>query len=146
MKLSTKTRLQIQKPVDEVFEAIVNPEEMTRYFISESSGRLEEGKEIIWKFPEFEDKFSVTQIKVEPNRSVSFVWDPNTIVLITLEPVEAHSTIVAVSEGGKELNQENLDWLINNTGGWANFLACMKAWLEYGIELRKGAFDFMRKN
>ena len=146
MKLTTKTRLQIQKPVDEVFEAIVNPEEMTRYFISESSGRLEEGKEIIWKFPEFEDKFSVTQIKVEPNRSVSFVWDPNTIVLITLEPVEAHSTIVAVSEGGKELNQENLDWLTNNTGGWANFLACMKAWLEYGIELRKGAFDFMRKN
>jgi hypothetical protein len=23
----------------------------------------------------------------------------------------------------------------------ANFLACLKAWLEYGINLRKGAFD-----
>jgi hypothetical protein len=36
--------------------------------------------------------------------------------------------------------------VIGNTEGWANFLACMKAYLEYGIQLRKGAFDFMRKN
>jgi hypothetical protein len=28
---------------------------MTKYFISESSGRLESGKEVIWKFPEFEE-------------------------------------------------------------------------------------------
>lgn len=35
---------------------------------------------------------------------------------------------------------------IANTEGWANFLACMKAYLEYDIQLRKGAFDFMRKN
>lgn len=30
-----------------------------------------------------------------------------------------------------------------NTEGWANFLACLKAYLEYGINLRKGAFDFL---
>ena len=35
---------------------------------------------------------------------------------------------------------------LGNTEGWANFLACMKAYLEYGIQLRKGAFDFMREN
>lgn len=29
-----------------------------------------------------------------------------------------------------------------NTEGWANFLACLKAYLDYGINLRKGAFDF----
>ena len=26
----------------------------------------------------------------------------------------------------------------------SNFLACLKAYLEYGINLRKGAFDFMK--
>ena len=54
MKLESKAAIQIQKPIEDVFEAIVNPEKMTQYFISESSGKLESGNEVIWKFPEFE--------------------------------------------------------------------------------------------
>ena len=55
MKLISHAALQIQKPIEEVFEGIVNPMTLTKYFISESSGPLEAGKEVIWKFPEFED-------------------------------------------------------------------------------------------
>lgn len=145
MRLESNATIQIQKPVEEVFEGIVNPEKMTKYFISESNGRLETGKEVIWKFPEFNDKFPVKEIKIETNRSISFVWDPETVVIITLEKLPGNSTIVRVNENGKELNEDNLKWALDNSGGWANFLACMKAYLEYGIQLRKGAFDFMRK-
>lgn len=145
MKLESKAVIQIQKPIEEVFQGIVNPEKMTKYFISESSGRLESEKEVIWKFPEFEDKFLVKEIKIENNSSISFVWDPETVVKITLEKMPDDSTIVKVNENGKELNEDNLKWALENSGGWANFLACMKAYLEYGIQLRKGAFEFMRK-
>ena len=145
MKLESKATIQIQKPIEEVFEGIVNPSQMTKYFISESSGRLETAKEVIWKFPEFPDKFPVTEIKIETNRSISFVWDPETVVKITLEKLPDNSTIVRVNENGKEFNEDNLKWALENSGGWANFLACMKAYLEYGIQLRIGAFDFMRK-
>lgn len=145
MKLESNATIQIQKPIEEVFEGIVNPEKMTKYFISESSGRLETGKEVIWKFPEFEDKFPIKEIKIENTSTISFVWDPETIVKITLEKLPDDSTIVRVNENGKELNAANLKWALENSGGWANFLACMKAYLEYGIQLRKGAFDFMRK-
>lgn len=144
MKLTASASIQIQKPIEEVFEAIVNPEMMTKYFISESSGRLETGKDLLWKFPEFPDRYPVNDVKIESHRSVSFVWDKETRVLITLETQPDQSTLVKVTEGGKEYNEENLKWVIGNTGGWANFLACMKAYLEYGIQLRKGAFDFMR--
>lgn len=146
MRLESKASIQIQKPGSEVFEGIVNPEIMTKYFISESSGRLEQGKEVIWEFPEFDGKYPLTDIKVETNRLVSFVWDPETVVTISLESLPDKSTLVRVNENGKELNEKNLKWVLENTGGWANFLACMKAYLEYGIQLRKGAFDFMRKN
>ena len=145
MRLESNVTIQIQKPIEEVFEGIVNPEKMTKYFISESSGRLESGKEVIWKFPEFDDKFPINKIKIETNRSISFVWNPETVVNITLEELPDTSTIVSVNENGKELNEDNLKWALENSGGWANFLACMKAYLEYGIQLRKGAFDFMRK-
>mgnify|MGYP001823882683 CR=1 FL=1 len=145
MRLESNATIQIQKPIEDVFAGIVDPAKMTKYFISESSGRLETGKEVIWKFPEFADRFPVNEIKIEPNRSISFVWDPNTIVTITLEKSTDNSTIIEVNENGKEFNEDNLKWVLENTEGWANFLACMKAYLEYGIQLRKGAFDFMRK-
>jgi uncharacterized protein YndB with AHSA1/START domain len=146
MKLIAKATIQIQKPIEEVFEGIVNPEKMTKYFISESNGRMETGKELTWKFPEFPDLVPVKDISVDINRSVSFVWDNETVVTITLEAQADKSTVVKVTEDGKAYSEDNLKWAIGNTEGWANFLACMKAYLEYGIQLRKGAFDFMKQN
>jgi len=63
-----------------------------------------------------------------------------------LEAQADKSTVVKVTEDGKPYNEENLKWVIGNTEGWSHFLACMKAYLEYGIQLRKGAFNFMREN
>ncbi|WP_281228275.1 SRPBCC domain-containing protein [Flavobacterium aquiphilum] len=146
MKLVAKASIQIQKPIKKVFEGIVNPEKMTNYFISESTGKMETGKELTWKFPEFDQRFPIKNITTKINSSVSFVWDLATIVTIALEAQPDKSTVVKVTEDGKEFNEENLKWAIGNTEGWANFLACMKAYLEYGIHLRKGAFDFMREN
>jgi hypothetical protein len=56
-----------------------------------------------------------------------------------------NSTLVTVTEKSMENNEAGIKWLKGNSGGWANFLACLKAYLEYGINLRKGAFDFMKK-
>jgi uncharacterized protein YndB with AHSA1/START domain len=145
MKLTAQATLQIQKPVSEVFEAIVNPDQLTKYFISESSGRMETGKELTWEFGDFPGKFPVKVTEVHTNQSISFVWDEATVVKITLEAQPDNSTVVNVTEGEKDLSEENLKWLIGNTFGWGNFLDCMKAYLEYGINLRKGAFDYMKK-
>lgn len=145
MKLTAQATLQIQKPVSEVFEAIVNPMHLTQDFISESSGRMEAGKELTWEFGDFPGKFPVKVTQVQANQAISFVWDEETIVNITLEAQPDNSTVVKVTEGEKDLNEENLKWLIGNTFGWGNFLDCMKAFMEYGINLRKGAFDYMKK-
>lgn len=146
MSLTSEASLQIQKPIHEVFEAIVNPDHMTQYFISESNGKMETGTDLLWKFPEFPDRYPMTQIQIEINKSISFVWDPETVVKINLEAQADNSTVVRVSESGKENNETNIQWLTQNSGGWANFLACMKAYLEYGIQLRKGAYEFMRQD
>lgn len=143
-----QTALQIQKPVPEVYEAIVSPEQMAHYFISESTGRMEKNKQVVWKFPEFEEDAPVNIKTVELNRYISFTWDINGkqhLVEIELTGKENNSTLVQIKESGGENNDQGILWLKQNTEGWANFLACLKAWLEYGINLRKGAFDFMRK-
>lgn len=147
-RLEVEAALQISKPVDRVFEAIVDPAEMTNYFLSRSSGRLIEGERVTWGFPEFEDEFPINVDKVVENSYVSFHWevDGETLhVEITLSPVNGGSTVVTVTEKSRQNDEAGILWLRGNTAGWANFLACLKAYLEYGINLRKGAFDFLRK-
>jgi uncharacterized protein YndB with AHSA1/START domain len=142
--LTIKAALKVAKPAQQVFEAIADPAHMSHYFISQSSGRMEAGKTLQWQFPEFEGQFPVRVQQVEPNRLISFNWDDmdgtETKVTITLQPMN-EATFVTVTEGSKPNNEANIGWLMRNTEGWANFLACLKAYLEYGINLRKGAFD-----
>lgn len=144
--LEIKTALQISKPVNEVFEAIVDPTKMSNYFISKGSGRMEEDTQIIWQFPEFDMNFPVRVSKIEINKYISFYWDMDGIELLVemiLAPRDNNSTVVTITEKGRNNDEAGIKWLKGNTEGWANFLACLKAYLEYGINLRKGAFDFL---
>ena len=147
-KLEIKTAMQIQKPSSEVFEAIVDPEKMSNYFISESTGRMEEGKTLEWKFPEFDIVFPVRIGKIEKDKYISYFWDSEDgkelLVEMLLTPGENNSTILTITEKSMENNEAGIKWLMGNSAGWANFLACLKAYLEFGINLRKGGFDFMK--
>jgi uncharacterized protein YndB with AHSA1/START domain len=147
--LTVHAKIQIAKTPAQVFEAIVNPEQMVNYFISQSTGRMEEGKTLIWKFPEFEGEDPVHISKIEKDKLISFYWDINGkqhLTEITLTPAAGGHTIVSIIETGGNNDEAGINWLKGNTEGWANFLACLKAWLEYGINLRKGTFEFMKKN
>ena len=144
--LSIETKLQILQPPELIFEAIVDPAEMSNYFISKGSGKMEEGKQIIWQFPEFDTSFPIQVGKIEKNKYISFHWELDGIELLvemTLSPRADNSTLVTVTEKSRKNDEAGIKWLKGNTEGWANFLACLKAWLEYGINLRKGAFNFM---
>ncbi len=147
-KLEIEVALQIRKPAVEVFEAIVDPDKMSNYFISKSSGRLQEGKEITWWFPEFEEEFPIKVNRVEQDKYISYYWDideEELLVEITLTPIE-DTTLASITEKSRDNNEAGIKWLKRNTEGWANFLACLKAYLEFGVNLRKGGFDFLKKS
>jgi uncharacterized protein YndB with AHSA1/START domain len=145
-KLEIETSLKIQKPTHDVFEAIVDPKKISNYFISKSSGRLEQGKTITWQFPEMDMEFPVRVNNVQTDQFISYDWDNfedgvTTTVEIELQPRDEDETFVTVREKSRDTDEAGIKWLKGNTGGWANFLACLKAYLEYGINLRKGAID-----
>lgn len=147
-KLTINTALQIKRAAIEAYEAVVDPIKMSDYFIEESTGRMEEGAELKWKFPEFEAESAVKVLELISAEKVVFEWEGakgvTTKVEITFERRPEGGVLVRVAEGEMENNEEGIKWLKNNTEGWANFLACMKASLEFGINLRKGGFDFMK--
>ena len=143
--LDIKTQINIQKPINEVYEAIMNPDKLSVYFIGSSTGRMEEGKTLTWTFPEFDAKFAIRVDKIQKDKHISYYWDDSdgtkTLVEINLTKNNEKDTHVEVLEKSRENDMAGLKWLRGNTEGWANFLACLKAYLEYGINLRKGCFE-----
>ena len=146
--LEIKTGIQIQKPVHEVFEAIVDPTQMSNYFLAYGSGRMETGVELTWRFPEFDMDIPVRVGEVRKEEYVSYYWDndKNEMFVEMTLTAKGNDTVVIVTEKGAENNEAGIKWLKENTEGWANFLACLKAWLDHGINLRKGAFDYLFNN
>lgn len=145
--LVAKAAIQIAKPSSVVFEAIVDPVKMSGYFIETGSGRLETNKTIHWKFPEFDDIFPVTGKVIQANDYISFDWSGGVeemLVEIFLEQTENNCTIVRIKEGNYDYTEEGIQQAIGQSEGWANFLASLKASLEHRINLRNGAFDFMK--
>jgi uncharacterized protein YndB with AHSA1/START domain len=145
--LVIETKIQISAPPGVVFEAIVDPAKMSNYFISQGSGRMEEGRLLHWRFPEFDMEFPIRVGSIIKDSFISYFWtidNEELLVEILLTPVAGDATIVTVTEKSRNNDEAGLRWLKQNTEGWANFLACLKAWLEYGINLRKGAFDFLK--
>lgn len=110
---------------------------------------MEEGKELTWYFPEFTVAVPIRVGKVESNRLISYYWHgedgTELFVEMTLTNQPDKSTVLTVVEKGRLNDEAGISWLKSNTEGWANFLACLKAYLEYGINLRKGAFEYRAK-
>ncbi len=148
-KLIISTALQMAAKPNRVFQAIINPEMMKNYFISSGTAIMKEGETVFWEFPEFKGRFPVRVKEVIENTAINFEWDGDQgplQVKIRLEPTDdGESTIVYTEEYEMDNTPDGIKWLKGNTAGWANFLACLKAYLEFGINLRKGGFEFMKK-
>ena len=137
--LQAKTGTVIAKPAHDVFEAIVDPIQMSRYFITTGSGRLETGKTVDWTWADVNAELTVKVSKVVKDRSISFLWSASgveTRVELKLERIDDQTTKVEVVEIGWPPDPEGIARLAEQTQGWVHMLCCLKAYLEYSINLR----------
>ena len=142
MKPKFQVQLKIQKPLAEVFDAVVRPEHLTRYFVQEASGPLVEGATVKWKFAEVPEPFDVIVRQVVPSQRIVFEWpiDDKSRSRVEMEftALDAGSTMVQISESGWDESEKGFESAFGNAGGWMHMMCCMKAYLEYGINLRAG--------
>ena len=59
---------------------------------------------------------------------------------MTFESLDPNNTLVKISESGWRETQQGLAGSYGNCMGWSQMLSALKAWLEYNINLRKGAY------
>ncbi len=147
----------IAKPVAEVFEAIVDPSQLSRFFTTGGAkGRLETGAIVSWDFHDFPGAFPVEVVEVIENRRIVLRWEANedfsvdggpvigagykTEVTMTFESLEDGRTLVTISEHGWRETQSGLNASYGNCYGWTHVLCALKMWLEHGVNLREGMF------
>jgi uncharacterized protein YndB with AHSA1/START domain len=140
-RIKTKVQMGILKPAYEVFEAIVDPDKMNKYFITTSTGRIESGKALTWTWEGFDASHDVKVKDVEKDKLISFTWEGSGVeclVVITLEPKGENQTLVKITESDWPADFEGAKMCMVQTEGWTHFLCCLKAYLEYGVNLRVG--------
>lgn len=140
-----RAEMLIRKPMDVVFEAIVNPEITTRIWFTKSSGRLEAGKEVVWEWEMYDHTVKVQVQEVILGKYIKLDWgnyeQPST--------VEWHfktmkdGTFVSVVNTIEQADPEKLIAEVRDaTEGFTLVLANLKALLEHGIRLNLVADRF----
>lgn len=134
-----QTAMLIRKPVEEVFEAIVNPEIITQFWFTKSSGRLEAGKQVQWEWEMYGISIPVTTTTLELNKRIVIEWPGEngpTTVEWRFTPYENDTTFLSITNGGfTGSGDELVKQATDSTQGFSLVLAGLKAFLEHNIRL-----------
>lgn len=132
-----EAQMLIRKPVEDVFEAFINPEVTTHFWFTKSTGKLEEGKTVTWEWEMYGVSSDVKTLQIIPNQLIKTIWgDPSTNVDYEFSVMEKGTLVVIKSYGFDQTGEELLRQVNDNTGGFTTVLDGCKAYLEHGINLR----------
>jgi len=152
MELKFEVSARINRPVEEVFEAVVNPEKLSGYFTTGgASGRIETGATVTWDFHDHPGAFPVKIVEVEKNRRIILQWEANdsgkdgedvynTTVTMRFEALDDGRTLISIAEEGWRQTDAGQKASYCNCMGWSQMLCAMKAYVEHDINLREGMY------
>ena len=146
MSLGFRISGRIGRPVAEVFDAVVNPKKLSGYFttLGGASAPLVAGATVTWW-----GQVPVEVDEVVENRRIVLRWDGSgedvkppykTLIEMEFEPLDDGGTFVKIAESGWREDEAGRKQSYGNCEGWAMMLSAMKAYVEYGINLREGFY------
>lgn len=149
-ELSFTVSAHIARGCAEVYEAVADPEQLSKYFTTGGArGRLEEGAEVTWDFHDFPGAFPVMVLEADPPRRLVIEWEGTaatgdtgrTTTTFEFEPVDDGArTLVTITESSWLATREGAASAFGNCAGWTGMALALKAWVEHGINLREGLY------
>lgn len=142
----------ISAPVAQTFEAVADPERLSRYFTTGGAkGRLEGSTTVTWDFADFPGAFPVEVTESVANERIVIEWEGDaatiaspagrTRVVFEFEPIDGDTrTLVTITESSWTATESGAEAAFGNCYGWSTMLACLKVWVEHGINLREGFY------
>lgn len=141
LKFEVDHSIRIMKPAQKIFEAIVSPKHLNRYFTYRAEGQIEVGQSARWNWTDHQEYSPIEVVESSPPKKLIIRWDSHklgykTTVQFDLEDQNEKGTIVRVREGTWKNDEDGLKNSYDNSGGWMHMLCCLKAYLDFGIDLR----------
>jgi uncharacterized protein YndB with AHSA1/START domain len=140
----------VSRPCAEVYEAVADPDQLSKYFTTGGAhGRLEAGAEVTWDFHDYPGAFPVAVLEAEPSRRIVIQWGGDettsetgtTTTTFEFEPLDGDTrTLVSITESSWKPTAGGAKSAFGNCEGWTGMLAALKIWVEHGINLREGFY------
>jgi len=132
-----KTQMLIRKPVEDVFEAFVNPAITTKFWFTRGTGRLEAGREVRWEWEMYGVSAEVKVKAIEPHQRILIGWDDPPLPVEWLFTSRPDGALVAISTWGFRGNDDEIvKQAMDAMGGFSFVLAGLKALLEHNVDLK----------
>jgi len=129
----------LRKPVEDVYQALVDPTITTKFWFTKSSGKLEMGKRIRWEWEMYAAASTVEVKHIDSGRRIALEWgldDRPSLVEWTFTRHGNQGTYVSVTNSGFSGDGDAVvEQAMDSAAGFTLVLAGLKAYLEYGIEL-----------
>lgn len=136
---AVKTGMLIRKPPAAVFEAFADPAITTRFWFTDSTGRLETGRTVRWDWKMYGVFANVAVKAAEPHARILIAWggegEAPTDVEWTFTPHTDGTFVEIVSSGFQGDGDSVVAQALDMMDGFSLVLAGAKAWLEHGIRL-----------
>jgi len=140
LNVAFTVRQRIERPVAEVFQAVVDPEKLCRFFTKTADGPPIAGRTVHWTWPDG-DEADVRVLELDENEKLVCSWkayrvEEQTTWTMIFEPLDGGAARLTLTETGWRGDQHGLDSSYAHCHGWAHMLLCLKAYLEHGADLR----------
>lgn len=144
MNIDVKIKDKILNPIDKVFDAVINTEKLSKYFISKASGPVKEGETVTLYFEDVGAQLPITVTAVKPNERITFHWAASGLMAqvdMLFTAIDANSTSISISEKSFPFDPSGVSKALQQTQGWTDFVCSLKAYLYSGINLRNGRMN-----
>ncbi|HEU5167555.1 MAG TPA: SRPBCC family protein [Chitinophagaceae bacterium] len=142
-----EAQMLIRKPVEEVFEAFMNPAITKNFWFTKGSDRLEVDKKVTWHWEMYNISTTVVAKEILRDQKILFEWgEPSKTVEFKFTELDEDATFVTVSEYGYDkTGDELLAAIKDSTAGFTTVLDGLKAFLEHRINLNLIADKFPKE-
>jgi uncharacterized protein YndB with AHSA1/START domain len=134
-----KAEMLIRKPVDDVFEAFIDPAITSKFWFTKSSGRLKPGLHVQWDWEMYNSSAQVFVREIDQHERILIEWSAYgapTTVEWHFAPRADNTTFVSITNAGFSGDGDEVaKQALASTEGFAFVLAGLKALLEHDVIL-----------
>lgn len=133
---SAKAEMLIRRPIQDVFQAFVDPEVTVKFWFTHSSGKLEKNSHIRWEWAMYGVSDVVYVKELCPKEYLLLQSSDGSLMEWRFAQRSESETFVSIIHSGfAGTNDELVGQAIDSTGGFTMVLCGLKAFLEHGVQL-----------